>query len=74
MEALDRIVTVSNDGKMCTWSLENITKPVEVMELKQKSWSSNTPAVMSLTFMEDNNKFVVGTEEGQLCEGKRYGG
>jgi len=72
------LVSVSTDGKMCVWSLENMLQPQEVLELhskQSKPVSAAAPvAVTTMTFKEGEvNSFFVGSEEGAVYQAYRHG-
>lgn len=67
------LVTLSTDGKMCTWNLDMLTTPRETMELQHGSNNKAiSPTCMSFP-QGDFNNFVVGSEEGQLYPFSRHG-
>ncbi|XP_043545830.1 cytoplasmic dynein 1 intermediate chain 1 isoform X2 [Chiloscyllium plagiosum] len=66
------LITVSTDGKMCSWSLDMLTQPQENMELVYNK--SKPVAVTSMAFPTgDVNNFVVGSEEGMIYTACRHG-
>jgi len=66
------LISVSTDGKMCSWSLDMLSQPQDSMELQHKQ--SKAVAVTSLSFMSaDVNNFVVGSEEGMVYSACRHG-
>lgn len=66
------LISVSTDGKMCSWSLDMLSQPQESMELQHKQ--SRAVAVTSLAFPTgDVNNFVVGSEEGAVFTACRHG-
>lgn len=74
------LVSISTDGKLCVWSLENLMQPQEVLELNNKV-AQNKPAtatapvaVTALQFPEGEvNQFYVGSEEGAIYQAYRIG-
>lgn len=65
------LITVSTDGKLCSWSLDMLSQPQETMELQYKQ--SKHIAVTSIDFPNnDFNNFVIGSEEGAVLSGKRF--
>ncbi|XP_043921985.1 cytoplasmic dynein 1 intermediate chain 1-like [Protopterus annectens] len=66
------LITVSTDGKMCSWSLDMLSFPQESMELV---YSKSKPvAVTGMAFPTgDVNNFVVGSEEGIVYTACRHG-
>jgi len=72
------LVTVSTDGKLCVWNLENLLQPQEVLELHNKQSKPVTAtapvAVTALEFPEaEVNAFLVGSEEGAVYQAFRHG-
>ncbi|XP_078519848.1 cytoplasmic dynein 1 intermediate chain 1 isoform X1 [Lissotriton helveticus] len=69
------LITVSTDGKMCSWSLDMLSTPQESMELVYNK--TKQVAVTGVTGMAfptgDVNNFVVGCEEGTVYTGCRHG-
>ncbi|XP_018587353.1 dynein cytoplasmic 1 intermediate chain 1a [Scleropages formosus] len=68
----NNLITVSTDGKMCSWSLDMLSQPQESMELVYNK--SKPVAVTSMAFPAgDVNNFVVGSEEGTVYTASRHG-
>lgn len=66
------LISISTDGKMCSWSLDMLSQPQETLELQQKQ--SKAVAVTSLSFPAgDVNNFIVGSEEGAVYTACRHG-
>ncbi|XP_078487235.1 cytoplasmic dynein 1 intermediate chain 2 isoform X2 [Ciona intestinalis] len=66
------LISVSTDGKLCSWSLDMLTQPLEAMELQHKQ--SKSVAVMSMAFQHNNvNNFAIGAEDGSLYTACRHG-
>ncbi|KAK3582738.1 hypothetical protein CHS0354_039782 [Potamilus streckersoni] len=66
------LISVSNDGKMCSWSLDMLSQPQDSMELQHKQ--SKAVAVTSLSFLSgDVNNFVVGSEDCSVYTACRHG-
>lgn len=67
------LVSISTDGKFCSWSLDMLSAPQDSMELNQQK-QSRPVAVTCLTFpYGDFNNFVVGSEEGAIYTACRHG-
>ena len=65
------LVTLSTDGKLCTWSLDMLAEPQVVLDLEHKKQSV---APTCLAFKEnDANNFLIGSEEGGVYAGAQYG-
>eukprot|EP01112_Ceratiomyxa_fruticulosa_P014308 TRINITY_DN4089_c0_g1_i4.p1 TRINITY_DN4089_c0_g1~~TRINITY_DN4089_c0_g1_i4.p1 ORF type:complete len:684 (-),score=154.63 TRINITY_DN4089_c0_g1_i4:259-2310(-) len=79
------LVSISTDGKMCVWSMDNLNQPTESLELNNKAGKAGVSgvthaniaapvAVTSLSFPEgDVNGFLVGSEEGTVYQAFRHG-
>ncbi|XP_069815466.1 cytoplasmic dynein 1 intermediate chain 1 isoform X4 [Dendropsophus ebraccatus] len=66
------LITVSTDGKLCSWSLDMLSAPQESMELVYNK--SKSVAVTGMAFPTgDVNNFVVGSEEGTVYTACRHG-
>ena len=66
------LITISTDGKMCSWSLDMLSQPQETLELQHKQ--SKAVAVTCLSFPQnDVNNFIVGSEEGTVYTACRHG-
>lgn len=67
------LVSISTDGKFCSWSLDMLSASQDSMELSQQK-QSRPVAVTCLTFpYGDFNNFVVGSEEGAIYTACRHG-
>ncbi|KFM68344.1 Cytoplasmic dynein 1 intermediate chain 2, partial [Stegodyphus mimosarum] len=67
------LVSISTDGKFCTWSLDMLSTPQDTMELSHQK-QSRPVSVTSLSFPSgDYNNFVVGSEEGTIYTACRHG-
>ncbi|XP_039976811.1 cytoplasmic dynein 1 intermediate chain 1 isoform X5 [Xiphias gladius] len=68
----NNLITVSTDGKMCSWSLDMLSQPQETMELAYNK--SKPVAVTGMAFPTgDVNNYVVGSEEGTVYTASRHG-
>ncbi|XP_041117801.1 cytoplasmic dynein 1 intermediate chain 2 isoform X5 [Polyodon spathula] len=66
------LISISTDGKMCSWSLDMLSQPQDSMELVHKQ--SKAVAVTCMSFpLGDVNNFVVGSEEGSVYTACRHG-
>ncbi|XP_041922846.1 dynein, cytoplasmic 1, intermediate chain 2a isoform X2 [Alosa sapidissima] len=66
------LISISTDGKMCSWSLEMLSQPQDSLELVFKQ--SKTVAVTCMSFpLGDVNNFVVGSEDGSVYMACRHG-
>ncbi|TPX38502.1 hypothetical protein SeMB42_g06702 [Synchytrium endobioticum] len=68
------LISASTDGMVCSWQLDMLAQPVEILELLHHS-HPKTPEV-SVTCMDftqsDPSTFWVGTEEGNIYQAFRY--
>ncbi|KAM8858225.1 dynein, cytoplasmic 1, intermediate chain 2a isoform 2-T2 [Synchiropus picturatus] len=68
----NNLISISTDGKMCSWSLDMLSQPQDSMELVYKQ--SKAVAVTSMSFpLGDVNNFVVGSEDGSVYMSCRHG-
>uniref|UniRef100_A0A914UR22 Cytoplasmic dynein 1 intermediate chain 2 n=1 Tax=Plectus sambesii TaxID=2011161 RepID=A0A914UR22_9BILA len=66
------LISVSTDGRLCSWSIDNLNQPQEAIDLTWKG--SKQVASTCLSFpLNDVNNFVVGGEEGTVYTGCRHG-
>ncbi|XP_033224820.1 cytoplasmic dynein 1 intermediate chain isoform X4 [Belonocnema kinseyi] len=66
------LISISTDGKLCSWSLDMLSQPQEKLELQAKQ--SKSIAVTCLAFPHgDVNNFVVGSEDGMVYSACRHG-
>lgn len=67
------LISISTDGKLCSWSLDMLSSPQETMELNQQK-QSRSVAVTCMSFHPaDYNNFLVGSEEGVVYSACRHG-
>ncbi|XP_021434710.2 cytoplasmic dynein 1 intermediate chain 2 isoform X3 [Oncorhynchus mykiss] len=66
------LISISTDGKMCSWSLDMLSQPQDSLELVFKQ--SKAVAVTSMSFpLGDVNNFAVGSEDGSVYMACRHG-
>lgn len=66
------LISISTDGRLCSWSLDMLSQPQETLELHRMQ--SKPVAVTCLDFPHsDVNNFVVGSEEGAAYSACRHG-
>ncbi|XP_021940459.1 cytoplasmic dynein 1 intermediate chain-like isoform X2 [Zootermopsis nevadensis] len=66
------LISVSTDGRLCSWSLDMLSQPQETLELQHKQ--GKPIAVTCLAFPHsDVNNFIVGSEEGSVYTACRHG-
>uniref|UniRef100_A0A158P742 WD_REPEATS_REGION domain-containing protein n=1 Tax=Angiostrongylus cantonensis TaxID=6313 RepID=A0A158P742_ANGCA len=56
------LVSISTDGKMCSWNVDNLTQPVDGKELLSRQGKQIPCLCMSFP-VADMNNFVVGSED-----------
>ena len=67
------VITISTDGKLCSWSLDMLSAPQETMELNQQK-QPRPVAVTCVSFPQsDFNNFIIGSEEGSIYASSRHG-
>ena len=67
------LISISNDGKLCSWSLDMLSQPQDTMELCQQN-QSRLVAVTSMSFpYADYNNFILGSQEGTVYSACRHG-
>uniref|UniRef100_A0A6G1SLZ6 Cytoplasmic dynein 1 intermediate chain 1 n=1 Tax=Aceria tosichella TaxID=561515 RepID=A0A6G1SLZ6_9ACAR len=67
------LISISTDGKLCSWSLDMLSSPQETMELNQQK-QTRSVAVTCMSFHPgDYNNFLVGSEEGTVYSACRHG-
>lgn len=67
------IITISTDGKLCSWSLDMLSQPQDTLELSQQK-QNRAVAVTCVSFPQsDMNNFTIGSEEGSIYGASRHG-
>lgn len=62
------LISVSTDGRLCSWSLDMLSQPQETLDLQHRQ--SKAIAVTCMAFPQcDVNNFVLGSEEGSVYSG-----
>ncbi|VEL24120.1 unnamed protein product [Protopolystoma xenopodis] len=65
------LVSISSDGKLCSWSLDMLGQPQQSLELAHKQ--TRSVAATCLAFLDDDvNNFLVGSEDGRIYSGLRH--
>uniref|UniRef100_A0A9J2PC67 Uncharacterized protein n=1 Tax=Ascaris lumbricoides TaxID=6252 RepID=A0A9J2PC67_ASCLU len=65
------LISISTDGRLCSWSVDNLNQPIDVIDL---SWKQKQVTCTSMSFaLDDVNNFVVGSEEGNVYTASRHG-
>lgn len=62
------LISISSDGKLCSWSLDMLSQPQDSLELQSKQPRSIAVTCMAFPKNEINN-FVVGSEDGAVYSG-----
>jgi dynein intermediate chain, cytosolic len=66
------LISISNDGKLCSWTLDNMNEPQEFIELQCKQTKYVATTCMGFRSGDVNN-FVIGSEEGPVYMASRHG-
>lgn len=66
------LISISTDGKLCSWSLDMLAQPQEFLELQQRQGKAVAATCLSFPAGDVNN-FVVGSEEGNVYTACRHG-
>ena len=75
---LYQLISCSKDGKMCSWQLDMLAKPVESLDLLRTATSSHSSRTDEVIvndfefFPQDPSTFMVGFEDGNLAQSFRY--
>lgn len=68
------LISLSNDGKMCSWSLDMLSQPQDTLDVSQSTSGSKPVAVTSMDFPTgDVNNFIIGSEQGSVYTASRHG-
>jgi len=68
------LVTASNDGRLCVWSLVKWDVPTETIDLKNETRNKRDLAVTALSFPENETSVLyVGAEDGSICQVHMHG-
>lgn len=66
------VISISSDGKLCSWSLDNLSTPQDTLELQHRQ--SKPIAVTCMAFPNNEvNNFVLGSEDGFVYSACRHG-
>ncbi|KAJ6233132.1 cytoplasmic dynein 1 intermediate chain-related [Anaeramoeba flamelloides] len=62
------LVSISNDGRVCIWSLDNLNTPIEILDLGQKIQKQTNLISPTTMFFPENEitSFFVGCENGSI--------
>ncbi|XP_067928183.1 cytoplasmic dynein 1 intermediate chain 2-like isoform X3 [Watersipora subatra] len=73
-ENAHNLITVSTDGKVCSWSLDMLSQPQDSMNLIATNKNKLPVAALSMSFLSgDVNNFVIGGEDGAVNLACRHG-
>ncbi|XP_075245975.1 dynein, cytoplasmic 1, intermediate chain 2a-like isoform X1 [Convolutriloba macropyga] len=78
-ENAHNLITISSDGKLCSWSLDMLSEPQETVDLqssmgKTQTSKHNSVPVKCMSFPSNEyNSFVVGAEDGYIYGAVRHG-
>ncbi|VDP80528.1 unnamed protein product [Echinostoma caproni] len=65
------LISISSDGKLCSWSLEMLSQPNQYMELMYRQ--TRTVGASCMCFLHhDVDHFLVGSEDGRVYTGSRH--
>lgn len=67
------LISISTDGKLCSWSLDMLSTPQDSVELNQQK-QSKPVNVTAMSFPPDDfNNFLIGSEDGIVYGASRHG-
>lgn len=67
------VISISSDGKLCSWSLDMLSQPQDTLELQQSQKKAIAITCMAFPANEINS-LVMGSEDGYVYSGKfRFG-
>ncbi|XP_055600618.1 cytoplasmic dynein 1 intermediate chain isoform X11 [Uranotaenia lowii] len=66
------VISISSDGKLCSWSLDMLSQPQDLLELQQRQSKPISVTCMAFPHNEVNN-FVLGSEDGYVYSACRHG-
>jgi len=73
-ENAHNLITISTDGKACSWSLDMLSQPQDSMNLVATNKNKLPVAALSMSFLAgDVNNFVIGGEDGAVSQACRHG-
>ncbi|XP_037936919.1 cytoplasmic dynein 1 intermediate chain-like isoform X5 [Teleopsis dalmanni] len=66
------VISISSDGKLCSWSLDMLSQPQDTLELQQRQ--SKAIAITCMAFpATEINSLVMGSEDGYVYSASRHG-
>ncbi|XP_011351121.1 cytoplasmic dynein 1 intermediate chain isoform X25 [Ooceraea biroi] len=66
------LISISTDGKLCSWSLDMLSQPQEALELHTKQSKAIAATCLAFPYGDVNN-FVMGSEDGTVYSACRHG-
>uniref|UniRef100_U5EWN8 Putative cytoplasmic dynein intermediate chain n=1 Tax=Corethrella appendiculata TaxID=1370023 RepID=U5EWN8_9DIPT len=66
------VISISSDGKLCSWSLDMLSAPQDTLELQHRQSKAIAVTCMAFPHNEVNN-FVLGSEDGYVHSACRHG-
>uniref|UniRef100_A0A1I8MWY6 Uncharacterized protein n=1 Tax=Musca domestica TaxID=7370 RepID=A0A1I8MWY6_MUSDO len=66
------VISISSDGKLCSWSLDMLSLPQDTMELQQSQKKAIAITCMAFPANEINS-LVMGSEDGYVYSASRHG-
>jgi dynein intermediate chain, cytosolic len=69
------LLSVSTDGTVCTWQLDMLSQPQDIIELalSQEHYKTDEVAVTCMEFQsQETTTFWVGSEEGTVYQANRF--
>uniref|UniRef100_A0A1I7Y5M7 WD_REPEATS_REGION domain-containing protein n=1 Tax=Steinernema glaseri TaxID=37863 RepID=A0A1I7Y5M7_9BILA len=68
-----QLISVSTDGRLCYWNIENLNEPIGSIDIQSNSAKGKQVPVISMSFAPNEvNNFVVGSEEGIVYPCSRH--
>jgi dynein intermediate chain len=61
----NNIVSVSNDGFLCTWSLSNLSKPIKELKVKKRKIADASDAKLERNYSDDIGAICLATQENE---------
>ncbi|XP_067004827.2 cytoplasmic dynein 1 intermediate chain isoform X2 [Anabrus simplex] len=73
-QSADNLISVSTDGRLCSWSLEMLSQPQDMLQLEQKHKQGKTVAPSCFAFpANSSNNFILGCQDGSVYSACRHG-
>ncbi|XP_065365846.1 cytoplasmic dynein 1 intermediate chain isoform X4 [Calliphora vicina] len=66
------VISISSDGKLCSWSLDMLSQPQDTLELQQSQKKAIAITCMAFPANEINS-LVMGSEDGYVYSASRHG-